>query len=249
MEVSMTRTISRLFHDHAEAIAAVEDLEAAGVSSQAISIVSHNGDNWHQGHHHPNHAEGDEVNHAADGAAEGGTVGAIVGGGAGLLAGLGALAIPGVGPVVAAGWVTATALGVAAGAVAGAATGGILGALKDAGHSADEAEVFAEGIRRGGTLVSVKAHEDQVGHVEATLRNHAGKEATAQGKLYRAEGWTGFDVGAPNYTADEIAAERARYGVQGEPRSFIGDDAARFDAKLADEREPLNPPPEPRPRP
>lgn len=240
----MTRTISRLFVSHADAIAAVEDLEAVGVSSQAISIVSHNGDNWHKGHHHPDHAEGDEVNHAADGAAEGGTVGALVGGGAGLLAGLGAIAIPGIGPVVAAGWVTATALGVAAGAVAGAATGGILGALEDAGHSVDEAAVFAEGIRRGGTLISVKAHEDQVDYVEASLRNHAGQEAVAQGKLYRAQGWTGFDVGAPNYTADEIAAERARYGVQGEPRSFVGESV---DEKLVDEREPLRQPPEPRP--
>jgi hypothetical protein len=31
-------------------------------------------------------------------------------------------------------------------------------------------------------------------------------------RSYLASGWTRFDTDAPAYTADEIAAERARYG-------------------------------------
>jgi hypothetical protein len=64
-------------------------------------------------------------------------------------------AIPGLGPVVAAGWLTATAVG----AAAGAATGGIVGALTEAGVSKDDASLYAEGVRRGGTLVSARVPE------------------------------------------------------------------------------------------
>lgn len=236
----MTRTVSRLFHVHSDALAAIDDLEAGGFPTQDISLISSNGDNWHAGHRHPTDAKGDPVNHTADGVVEGGSTGAVIGAGAGLLAGVGLLVIPGIGPVVAAGWLAATALGAATGAVAGAAAGGLLGALKDAGHGEDEAQVYAEGLRRGGTLVSVRTPEDRVDEVESMLLKRSGREAAAIGAAYRERGWTGFDVGAPAYTADEIAAERARYGVQGEPRSFVGDDAARFDAKLVDEREPLS---------
>ena len=62
------------------------------------------------------------------------------------------MAIPGVGPVVAAGWLVSTL----AGAAAGAATGGVLGALTQAGISDDDAQVYAEGLRRGGAVVSAR---------------------------------------------------------------------------------------------
>jgi hypothetical protein len=236
----MTRTVSRLFHVHSAALAAINDLEAEGVPVGDISLISNNGETWHAGHRHPDQAKGDPENHTADGVLEGGATGTVLGAGAGLLAGVGLLTLPGIGPVVAAGWLAATALGAATGAVAGAAAGGLLGALKDAGHSEDEAQVYAEGIRRGGTLVSVRAPEDRVAHLEEVLRRHSGRESVAIGAAYRERGWTGFDVGAPAYTADEIAAERARYGVQGEPRSFLGEDRGGTDEKLADEREPLS---------
>jgi len=40
----------------------------------------------------------------------------------------------------------------AAGAAVGAATGGVIGALTEAGVSSDDAETYAEGVGRGGTL-------------------------------------------------------------------------------------------------
>lgn len=61
---------------------------------------------------------------------------------------------PGIGPVVAAGVLATTLAGAATGA-----TGGILGALVDYGISKEKAPVYAESIRRGGTLVSVRAEE------------------------------------------------------------------------------------------
>ena len=95
-------------------------------------------------------------------------VGAAVGGTGGLLAGLGIMAIPGVGPVVAAGWFAATL----AGAIAGAAAGGLVGMLVDAGVSKEDAEVYSEAIRRGGTLVTVRTDDIRAPTAEAILSRH-----------------------------------------------------------------------------
>jgi hypothetical protein len=51
-------------------------------------------------------------------------------------------------PVAAAGWLVSTAAGAAAGGVAG----GLCGALTQAEASSEDAYVYAEGVRRGGTL-------------------------------------------------------------------------------------------------
>jgi hypothetical protein len=218
----MSRTVTRLFDSHIQAIDAVDQLEQAGVDRSDISLLANNADNWHEGHQHPGV---DDDNDAAEGAGKGATTGGLIGGAGGLLAGLGMLAIPGLGPVVAAGWLASTAVGVIAGAAVGGATGGILGALKDAGHSDEEAQVYAEGVRRGGTLVSVKAHDDRATEIEQILAGRAGVDAFARGASYREMGWTGFDVDAPAYSADDVAQERVRYAT-GESRSFAGDEAS-----------------------
>ena len=209
-------TVTRLFDSHTEALDAVSKLEAAGVSQDNISIVSNNADNWHSGS--GNHDAGplgdrnaDGENDVADGAGKGAATGGLLGAGAGVLAGLGMLAIPGLGPVVAAGWLASTAVGAAVGAAAGGATGGLLGALKEAGHSDEEANVYSEGVRRGGTLVSVKADDDKVHHLQALLDGSRGFDATTRGEAYRQSGWSGFDANAQPYSAEQIELERARY--------------------------------------
>lgn len=234
----MTKTVTRLFNSHTDAIAALDDLERAGIDHDKISLVSNNGDNWHEHHKHPGETatprvagdrDGDGENDTAEGAGKGAATGGLLGGGAGLLAGLGMLAIPGLGPVVAGGWLAATAVGAVIGAAAGGATGGLLGALKDAGHTDDEANVYSEGVRRGGTLVSVKAHDDEVAQVERIL-DVRGVDANRRGAAYRETGWSGFDPSAQPYSADEIARERDRY--RDEPRSFT--DASPIDRTTGD---------------
>jgi hypothetical protein len=110
--------------------------------------VAHNSDNWFSADKKVDR-DRDGVDDRAEGAGKGAGIGAGLGGAAGLLAGLGLLAIPGLGPVFAAGWLAATAVG----AAAGAATGGLVGALTEAGVSKEDAPLYAEGVRRGGTLV------------------------------------------------------------------------------------------------
>lgn len=208
----MAITLTRLFDSHAQALDAVTDLEAAGIEPDRISIVSNNADNWHEGHEHPDRNPGDDSDgDVAEGAGKGAATGGVLGAGAGVLAGLGMLAIPGLGPVVAAGWLVSTAVGAAVGAAAGGAAGGILGALKDAGHSDEEAHVYAEGVRRGGALVSVKSNEGDAARINAILDNRRGHDASTRGAAFRENGWSAFDPNAPAYSTEQIEQERARY--------------------------------------
>jgi hypothetical protein len=101
---------------------------------------------------------------AGAGAATGAMGGSMLGGALGLLVGTGLLLIPGVGPVLAVGplaaaiGTTTAAVGATAvGAGVGAAAGGLIGSLTDVGVSREDAGLYAEGVRRGGRLVSVQA--------------------------------------------------------------------------------------------
>ncbi|WP_313044702.1 hypothetical protein [Brevundimonas sp.] len=210
--------VTRLFDHHTEALAAVSELEAAGFDHSTISIVSNNAEEWHDGHRHKDHAgsalgdrNGDGVNDVGEGAGKGAAAGGALGAGVGVLAGLGMLAIPGLGPVVAAGWLASTAVGAAVGAAAGGATGGLLGALKEAGHGDEDAHVYAEGVRRGGTLVSVRASDADRARIETILDNRRGLDAVTRGGVYRQTGWTEFDPQGEPYSPEQIRAERARY--------------------------------------
>ena len=204
----MTKVISKLYPTYERAQQAVRDLEAAGVVSSDISIVSNNSDNWFSNDDTPKRVDRDHdgVDDRAEGAGKGAGVGAAVGGAAGLLTGLGLLAIPGVGPVVAAGWLVATA----AGAAAGGLTGGIIGALTQAGVSEDDAHVYAEGVRRGGTLVTARVDDRSAAQLEATLERSALRTDELR-STYGKAGWKTFDPAAKPYSADEVRRERALY--------------------------------------
>ena len=204
----MTTTISRLYNSHAEARAAVRDLEATGVSHGDISIVASNADNWYDAKNntYPDR-DLDGKDDRAEGAATGGGIGALAGGTAGLLTGLGMMAIPGVGPVVAAGWLVATLTG----AAAGGATGGIIGALsQQAGISKEESEVYAEGLRRGGAIVSARVADGDAARLQAVMDRSAVR-ITDRAAAYRKAGWSTYDPNAKPYTADEVIRERSLY--------------------------------------
>lgn len=203
----MTVTISRLYDSYADAQRAVTNLEAAGVPHSDLSIVANNSDNWYSTDKKVDR-DRDGVDDRAEGAATGAGVGAGLGGAAGLLAGLGLLAIPGLGPVVAAGWLASTALG----ATAGAATGGVVGALTQAGVSDEEAPLYAEGVRRGGTLVSARVPDADRGRLEAIL-NQSAVNLRDRSAAWQKAGWKSFDPSAKPYGADEVRKERQLYGT------------------------------------
>lgn len=181
----MTQTITRLYDNSIHAEQALQALRNAGLTEDQVSIVANR--------------SSDPVNNpeaasdAAEGAATGAGVGGAVGAGAGLLAGVGLLAIPGIGPVVAAGWLAATALGAVAGAVTGGAAGGLVGSLTSDGMSEDHANVYAEGIRRGGSMVTARVPDDRESEVNRILATYPSVEPAARGAEYRRDGWQRFD--------------------------------------------------------
>ncbi|WP_207539093.1 general stress protein [Sabulicella rubraurantiaca] len=179
------QTIVKLFDDYSQAEAAVRDLEAAGFAAGDISILHRRADGEIS-----NASSATDTNEAS-GAGVGATIGTVVGGGAGLLAGLGLLAIPGLGPVVAAGWLIAAATT----AGVGAAAGGLLGALTSAGVEESDAHVYAEGVKRGGTLVTVRAADaTQAANAETIMARHQPVSLRERGETYRSAGWTQYEL-------------------------------------------------------
>ena len=206
----MARTaVTGMFDRREDAAEARNDIEALGVPRDDIGLLLNNSDIEYDADDGPSNA--------GTGAGTGAGIGTVLGGGAGLLTGLGIMAIPGVGPIVAAGWLAATVAGAAVGAVAGGAAGGLMGAMTHAGVDEDAAHVYAEGVRRGGTVLTVQVDDARRGEIERILLDHGAVDAHARGEAYRSSGWQQYDPAAPAYTPEEIARERDLYG-RGDPR-------------------------------
>ncbi|GJD95222.1 general stress protein [Methylobacterium iners] len=219
------RTLTALYDDYEKAAAAVDRLEAAGIPQGEISIVAQKDG---QGAASSTGTATDTESDSADGAGTGATLGTVLGGGAGLLAGLGLMAIPGIGPVVAAGWLVATL----AGAGVGAATGGLLGALTGAGLSEADAETYAEGVRRGGTLVTVRAEESRADRVTAILDENGAIDLDERAQGWRAQGWTG---GTASRAATEEVGSTA-IGAAGSTTTGLDTESGRTLLTLGEER-------------
>ena len=140
----MTQTVTALYDTYNFAVSAVNALEASGVPHSDISIVSNNIDNrytkdrparcrgsqegrWHRSRSGRRRRSSNWPRPISN---------------------------SGAGPVVAAGWLVATAAGAATGAVVGGAAGGLVGSLTGADVPERDAQFYAEGVRRGGTLVT-----------------------------------------------------------------------------------------------
>jgi stress response protein YsnF len=92
-------------------------------------------------------------------------------------------------------------------------SGNLLDNLIDLGVPRDEAEVYAEGTRRGGSLVLVRANDAQADEAAAIMERRQFVDYESRSAAWRAEGWTGYEASAAPYTSDEIAAERQRYAT------------------------------------
>lgn len=199
----MAKTVVSLYDDMSDAQRAIEDLQNSGFRREDISLVTR-------------HAEGEEGrvegrdrgDNVAEGAGIGGGVGTVLGGVGGLLVGLGTLAIPGIGPILAAGPLVATLAGAGAGAIAG----GVVGALVGLGIPEEEARYYHEGVRRGGTLVSVTTSDESVERARSIMQRYNPVNMEERVARWRESGWGGFDESAEPYSWDEVERERTRYG-------------------------------------
>ena len=143
----MTQTVTALYDTHDDAVAAMHALAEAGVPVSDISIISSNADNRHERTHH-----------AADDAKKGAGLGAAVGGlGEGLEATVGGVGAT-VGGLAKGLETTVGGLGEGLGATVGGLgelLTGLVGTLTSAGVPERDANIYAEGVRRGGVIVCV----------------------------------------------------------------------------------------------
>jgi hypothetical protein len=197
----MAKTVVGLFDNFTDAQNVVQELTSAGFARDDISLLA----NDQRGEY--SRAVGDTGESATgEGAAAGAIGGGVLGGVLGLLVGVGALAIPGIGPVLAAGPLAA-ALGTAGastlvGAGIGAAAGGVIGALVGAGIPEEDANFYAEGVRRGGTLVMVKSSDDMANRAYDIMQRYGAVDIDKRGSEWRSSGWNRFDESATPYSSD-----------------------------------------------
>lgn len=175
-----TKTVVTLFADRREAVRAVRELVAHGISKESISFVSRAAPlDVHNIHlplddqpKLPSQDQGSDedmdVPHPAQ------AVGATLGIGSVLL-GVAFLSVPAVGPVLAAGPLLAGI--VASGAGAGAAD--LPQRLGASGMPPSDAERFTRAVRRGGTLVVLTLGEENVEDAAIILARHAPIDPTA----------------------------------------------------------------------
>lgn len=199
-------TFTCVYDTYPQAEQALRALQSAGVDPSDISLVAN----------HQASAPYTKATEAESVATDAG-VGAAIGGGVGLLAGLAGLAIPGVGPVLGVGWLMTTVIG----AIAGTATGGFVGVLTETGVPQSHAEVYAEAVRRGGTLLTVRSTlGDEI--MLAALNDTNPIDPVVRRAEYEKDGWSRSDQDARDagMRADEeevraMDAER-RERIEGE---------------------------------
>jgi len=185
----MAKTVVGLMDNAEQAHQVVDELIDCGIDRNDIGLMAQN-----------NPAATDEdydqsatpESDTTSGALKGAGAGAALGGIAGLALGLSSLAIPGLGPVIAAGPIAAALAGAGVGAVAG----GLVGALTHMGVPEEEAHYYAEGVRRGGTLVTVRTENDAMAETAADIMREFGAVDIGQrAGEWRQSGWSGsFDA-------------------------------------------------------
>ena len=213
----MAKTVVGLFDDFTKAQSVVQDLVNAGFRRDDISIAANQ---TASGYNADSLSAGDTTTTTGGGHAVGkdAGIGAGIGGALGLIAGLGLLTIPGVGIILAAGPL-ASALGIGgvlgstlSGAVVGGVVGGLVGALTHIGVPKEHAEYYTEGVRRGGTLVTLNAPDDRAEEAVNILNGHGAVDIEDRADAYKTGGYTGYTETAPAYTHEEITRERSLYG-------------------------------------
>lgn len=193
----MPKTVVGLYDDFSSAQEAVKDLVQNGFARENISLIV----NDVRGEY--SEALKDVNVNNADSVAAGAGIGAVLGGIGGLLLGIGVFVVPGIGPVLAAGPIITTLGGAGVGAVAG----GMVGALTKAGVPKHEADIFSEGVRRGGTLLTVYTEDKTAEQAAVIMNKHNPVDLEQRQSEWRSENWTSFDESAQPQTVEHDRTE------------------------------------------
>lgn len=201
------QTVVGLYDNATDVQRVLDALHGAGIPNEQISVITR--DPGHRSAVQVKDGGGDATGAMALG-------GAALGGISGLLAGLGALgalAIPGIGPIIAVGTLGGALAGTAIGAGVGAAAGSLIGALADAGIPQEEANIYAEGVRRGSILVSVNSADHFIEKVRQIMRQTGAVNIEDRRRQWQSEGWTSFDPQAQPYDSEWEQSSKVGTGV------------------------------------
>lgn len=207
-------TIIALFDKFDAARAARDQLIAAGIPEACIGLLV----NTALGDHPPPISNPSYAVPQAEPAEESTAdigIGGAVGVGAGAIVGaaleLSAFLLPGVGPVMAIGLWPALFAGV------GGVVGGAIAALRSQGVPFDDAALYTEGLRRGGTLLLVRSSYRNVSIICRIAEAQGACDIEERDRSWRADGWVGFDREAMSRATDETPqkAEPARSEASG----------------------------------
>lgn len=185
--VTGIKTVVGLFDSLEEAQFAVRELQQDGFGKNDINLIAQ-ATSVEYGHYFDSagrYASPEAPPLAETDASTGAGVGASLGALAGLLIGLSMFALPGVGPIMVAGPLASALLG----ATAGGITGGLVTGLTDAGVPEEHAGVYTEGVRRGGTLVLVKALSQKVMRATDILNRHNPVDVQERTQRWKSDGW------------------------------------------------------------
>lgn len=226
-------TVTGIFNSRANAERAVENLRAAGIAEDHISLLAPGATDEELNAAVPT----TETEQPGTGKALGGVVGTAIGaaGGMHLGAAIASLFIPGVGPVFAAGIIGAALLG-AGGAATGMAAGGAVEGEIAQGLPHDELYVYEDALRRGRSVVIAFTEDEAQADAARGVLSQAGSESVdaarenwwiglrdAEEEQYRQQGQDfktdepiyrrGFEAALHPHVRDksyEAAAERLR---------------------------------------
>jgi hypothetical protein len=164
----MEKTIVALLDSREQAVKAVDELTKRGFHPEDVSIITGS----------PEQAK------ILDDAAKGMLLGSV----AGFLLGAATLMIPGLGLMLVAGPIGP----LLAGTALGAAAGGVIGALKSKGIPEEDAQFYAEGLRRGVTLLVVRAKNEPMAAVaEEVMKKYGAVDIRERREQWKREGWNG----------------------------------------------------------
>ncbi|HEU4457661.1 MAG TPA: YsnF/AvaK domain-containing protein [Methylibium sp.] len=91
---------------------------------------------------------------------------------------------------------------------------GFFAKLFGLGEDEDDSGHYAEAVRRGSTLLSVRlddTQDDRADEVRSILEKHGADDIDRRVEYWRSGGYTGYDPTAQPYGADEMERERAAY--------------------------------------
>lgn len=88
---------------------------------------------------------------------------------------------------------------------------GLIGAMTRSGVSEEDANVYAEGVRRGGTLVTARVEDEFAPVAEDILKRSNRVDPVDRRAAYQEQGWTRFDDTLNPYALEDVERERNRY--------------------------------------